>query len=192
MKICIFCASSEDLSHFYYKDAEKLGNLIGEKRHHIIYGAGQIGLMGKVAQKVRESGGKTIGVIPERLNIKGVVSEQDTQLVHTKDMKERKAYMRKNADAFVALPGGFGTMEELLEVITLKQLQYHNKAIILLNTNGFYDKLLDFFKHLFNENFANPAYETLYTVVSSPEEVLSALESYEHLPIYDKFLTLKS
>ena len=188
MNICVFCASSEDLQEIYYEDAEITGSLIGEAGHHIIYGAGQIGLMGRLAQKVRDKGGETTGVIPHRLNIEGVVSKEDTQLIHTEDMKERKAYMRKHSDAFLTLPGGFGTMEELLEVITLKQLQYHNKAIVILNTNGFYDKLLNFFGQLFEEHFANPSYKKLYTLVNTPEAALEAIENYEHKHIYDKYL----
>lgn len=188
MKICVFCGSSEDLKNSYYTLAENLGKQIGEHGHDVIYGAGKIGLMGRVALETRNHGGKTIGIIPKRLKIEGVVSTEDTELIVTEDMKERKSIMTEKSDAFLALPGGFGTMEELLEVITLKQLQYHNKAIVILNSDGFFDELLVFFERMYSENFANPSYRKLYQVVDSENDAIAALENYTHEHIYDKYL----
>ena len=188
MKICIFCGSSVDLDQVYYDDAEKIGQLIGQAGHSIIYGAGKIGIMGSVAAAVRNNGGCTTGIIPKRLQIEGVVSDEDTKLIFTGDMKERKAIMREQADAFLALPGGFGTLEELLEVITLKQLQYHQKPIVIHNTNNYYQALLNLFDNMFQTKFAIPAYQSLYGVHSNPEDSLKYIESYKHQHVYDKYL----
>lgn len=188
MNICVFCGSSEDLENKYYKEASEMGKLLGQSKHNLIYGAGKIGLMGKIADAARDNGAETTGIIPERLKIEGVVSQSDSNLIVTKDMKERKDLMRKKSDAFLALPGGFGTMEELLETITLKQLQYHTKAIVILNTNGLFNKMLEFFEVLYEENFADPSYRKLYQVTNTPKEALEALENYSHEHIYDKYL----
>ncbi|MDA3911506.1 MAG: TIGR00730 family Rossman fold protein [Bacteroidales bacterium] len=188
MNICAFCGSSEDLDASYYHLASQCGEIIGKSGHNLIYGAGKIGLMGRLAQSTRDFGGKSIGIIPERLRIEGVASDMDNEQIITPDMKTRKDVMRNRSDAFLALPGGFGTMEELLEVITLKQLQYHNKAIVLLNGNGFFDEMLVFFERMYKENFANPSYRKLYQVESSPEKAIAAIENYRHEHIYDKYL----
>ncbi len=188
MKICVFCGSSVDLDTIFYESATLMGKLIGTGDHHIIYGAGKIGVMGAVSEAVRKHGGQTTGIIPERLKIQGVVSDQDNQLIVTKDMKERKSLMREKADAFLALPGGFGTLEELLEVITLKQLQYHQKPIVILNINGYYDALNRLFEQMYDQQFANPDYRQLYSITNQPEEALSAIENYNHKHVWDKYL----
>jgi len=188
MNICAFCGSSEDLDASYYQLASECGELIGKSGHNLIYGAGKIGLMGRLAQSTRDFGGKSIGIIPERLKIEGVVSDADNEQIITPDMKSRKEVMRTRSDAFLALPGGFGTMEELLEVITLKQLQYHNKAIVILNGNGFFNEMLLFFERMYKEQFANPSYRALYEVKNTAKEALAAIESYRHQHIYDKYL----
>jgi uncharacterized protein (TIGR00730 family) len=188
MNICAFCGSSEDLDTSYYQLASQCGEIIGKSGHNLIYGAGKIGLMGRLAQSTRDFGGKSIGIIPERLRIDGVVSDKDDEQIVTPDMKSRKEVMRTRSDAFLALPGGFGTMEELLEVITLKQLQYHNKAIVILNGNGFFDEMLVFFERMYEENFANPSYRKLYQIESCPEKAIAAIENYQHEHIYDKYL----
>ncbi len=188
MNICVFCGSSEDLDASYYKLAKRCGEVIGKSGHNLIYGAGKIGLMGRLAQSTRDNGGKSIGIIPEKLRIEGVVSDVDNEQIITPDMKTRKDVMRNRSEAFLALPGGFGTMEELLEVITLKQLQYHNKSIVILNGNGFFDEMLVFFERMYKENFANASYRKLYQVENNPEQAISAIENYKHEHIYDKYL----
>ncbi|MFO7880873.1 MAG: TIGR00730 family Rossman fold protein [Bacteroidota bacterium] len=188
MKICVFCGSSVDLEPIYYEHAREMGHAIGKNGHSIIYGAGKIGIMGAVASAVREQGGETTGVIPERLKIRGVVSDEDDKLIITKDMKDRKALMRQEADAFLALPGGFGTLEELLEVITLKQLQYHKLPVVILNTDGYYDALLQLFEQMYTHKFAVPEYRSLYTMHNNPAAALSAIENYAHADVYDKYL----
>lgn len=188
MKICVFCGSSDELDQRYYNSAAKIGTLIGKSGHSIIYGAGKIGIMGALADAARKENTYITGVIPEKLNIKSVVSEYDDKLIITKDMKSRKSLMRQKADAFLALPGGFGTLEELMEVITLKQLQYHKKAIVILNMFGYYDTLYSHFEHMYTNGFANENYRNLYSFQTHEEEAIKYINAYRHKHVYDKYL----
>lgn len=145
----------------------------------LVYGAGCIGLMGAVARSVHEHGGTVVGVIPEYLRLKEVCYEASDELIITETMRERKAIMEARADAFLALPGGFGTLEEIMEILTLKQLQRHAKPIIFLNTCGFYDPLLAQFQKLYDEHFTKPEFAAFYHVAQTPAEVLQYLETYQ-------------
>lgn len=178
MKICIFSSSSNAISPVYIEEAIKLSRLIGEQGMTLINGGANVGLMETVLKEAAGAGGKTIGILPEKLNGHKLASTYAQQLIISKDMAERKSLMREMSDAFVALPGGFGTLEEILEVITLKQLDYHNKAIIFLNTNGFYNDLFKQFERSFDENFAKPNYRELYFVARNSEEAMTYLKSY--------------
>jgi hypothetical protein len=178
MKICIFSSSSNAIAPVYIEEAVKLSRLIGEQEMTLINGGANVGLMETVLMEVANAGGKTIGILPEKLNGHKLASTYAQQLIIAKDMAERKSIMREMSDAFVALPGGFGTLEEILEVITLKQLDYHNKAIVFLNTNGFYDDLFKQFERSFDENFAKANYRELYFVANSSEEVMEYLNTY--------------
>ncbi len=186
--ICVFCSSSEDLDKKYYSVAEKLGSLLGKKNYKLIHGAGTIGLMGVLMKSAVKSGCSVTGVVPEYLNRDNIVSNKDQTLIVTADMKDRKEYMRSNSDAFIALPGGFGTLEELMEVITLKQLKYHTKPVIIVNSFGFYDNLLKQFDVYFKENFTIESYRNLYFVTDDLDNALNYLESYKPDNIYDKYL----
>ena len=179
MKICVFSSSSNAIAPVYVEEAVKLARLIGESGQTLVNGGANVGLMERILETASATGAKTIGVIPEKLKDYNLVSKHAQELIISKDMMERKATMRELSDAFVALPGGFGTLEEILEVITLKQLDYHNKAIVFLNTNGFYDDLFKQFERSYNENFAKPAYRDLYHVARTSEELMSYLASYK-------------
>jgi len=178
MKICVFASSSNALNKAYVDEAIKLAVLIGRKKQTLVNGGANVGLMHEMLEKASEHGAHTIGIIPEKLKGHDLVSEHAIELHVTKDMMERKALMRDLSDAFIALPGGFGTLEEILEVITLKQLDYHNKAIIFLNTNGFYDDLFKQFERSFDENFAKESYRDLYFVAATSEEAMAYLANY--------------
>lgn len=178
MKICVFCSSSNAVADVYVNEAISLAKLIGQNEQTLINGGANVGLMHTTLETAVKAGAKTIGVIPEKLKGHNLVSENAQQLIVSKDMMERKAIMRELADAFVALPGGFGTLEEILEVITLKQLDYHNKAIVFLNTNGFYDDLFRQFERSYEEHFAKPNYRELYHIAQTSEEVMNYLASY--------------
>lgn len=186
--VCVFCSSSEDLRQEYYEVANNLGLELAKNELELIHGAGTIGLMGALMRTANKNGVKVIGVAPERLNRENIVSDEYQELIITPDMKERKEYMRANSDAFIALPGGFGTLEEVLEVITLKQLKYHSKPIVLINLEGFYDNLLKLFEVFYNENFANEAYRKLYYVCEEPSEAIAYIKNYKPQNIYDKYL----
>jgi uncharacterized protein (TIGR00730 family) len=186
--ICVFCSSSEDLDNKYYNLAKELGKLIGQTGYNLIHGAGSIGLMGVLMKSAAENGSEVTGVVPEHLNRKNIVNEDFQKLVITKDMKDRKEFMRNNSDAFIALPGGFGTLEELMEVITLKQLKYHSKPIVIINANNYYFNLLEQFNEFYNQKFANISYKALYYVTDNISDALNYIDSYKHENIYDKYL----
>ncbi len=178
MKICVFASSSNALDQSYVDEAIKLAELIGTNGQTLINGGANVGLMHQMLEKAQECGAHTIGIIPEKLKGHNLVSEHAKELHVTKDMMERKAMMRELSDAFVALPGGFGTLEEILEVITLKQLDYHDKAILFLNTNGFNDDLFAQFEKSYDENFAKSNYRNLYHIAANSEEAIAYLKSY--------------
>ena len=186
--ICVFCSSSDSLSMIYYEEARKLGKLIGLNKYNLIHGGGRIGIMGEVARSVQKERGKVIGIIPVALKIKGVISETDDKIIITKDMNTRKAMMRKKADVFIALPGGFGTLEEISEVITLKQLKYHSKPIIFLNTGYFFNNLFKFYEDIYNQNFADHNFSNLYYIAKNPQDIFDYINKYDYTPFKDKYI----
>lgn len=175
--ICVYASSSDAIAPAYFAAAEQLGRLIGGRGHSLIYGGGGIGLMGAAARSVQEAGGRVIGVIPEKLLPQGF--DGVDEMIVTQTMRERKQTMEDHADAFVVLPGGFGTLEEMLEILTLKQLGYHKKAVVVLNTAGYFDPLLQAFEHMFSEGFAMDQLRRSYLVTAEPEAVLAYVEGYE-------------
>jgi uncharacterized protein (TIGR00730 family) len=163
----------------YTQAARELGRLIGERGHSLVYGAGNIGLMGELAAAVKGAGGHVTGVIPRMLVGYGLASEHIDDLIVTETMAERKAIMEARAQGFIALPGGFGTLEELLQVLTLKQLHYLHAPIVLLNIAGFYEALLGCFEQLYALRFAKTEVRASYQVASSPAEALDDIERYQ-------------
>lgn len=187
MNICVFSSSSNAVGQIYVDEAISLARMIGNDGQTLINGGANVGLMERVLEAAVAAGAKTIGVIPEKLKGHNLVSENAQHLIVSKDMMERKAIMREMADAFIALPGGFGTLEEILEVITLKQLDYHNKPIVFLNTNGFYDNLFRQFERSFEEHFAKPHYRELYHIAQTSEEAIAYLTGYTPSPHVNKW-----
>jgi len=171
--VCVYCSSSNAISDAYPPVAESLGRGIARRNCSLIYGGGRVGLMGVVARAVHDEGGRVVGVIPERLKAReGIASEVADDLVVTDTMQERKRRMFTSADAFVVLPGGFGTLEEFLEVLTLKQLGYHGRPIALINTDGFFDPLLRFFRQLREKRFARSDVGQHVHIAPTPEGAL--------------------
>jgi cytokinin riboside 5'-monophosphate phosphoribohydrolase len=185
--ICVFCSSSEVLENTYFEEAKKLGKLIAENGYNLVHGGGKIGLMGAISESVQLHGGKVTGVLPERLNIDGIASETDDEIIITKDMADRKTEMRKRADAFIALPGGFGTLEEIVEVITLKQLKYHSKPVVIINSNGFYDPIIQMFERFYQFSFAKADFKNIYFVAPSVEEAMKYILEYKYVEVKDKW-----
>lgn len=179
MNICVFCSSSNAIAEVYFQEAHRLGTMIGKGSHVLINGGANVGLMEAVTIAASEAGAKTIGIIPEKMIGRSLVSDNSHKVIITPDMMERKAKMRDMSDAFIALPGGFGTLEEILEVMTLRQLSYHSKPIVYINTNGFFDDLFHQFERSYNEMFAKDVYKKLYFVARNANEAMDYILNYE-------------
>lgn len=190
MNICVFSSSSNAILYVYFKAAEKLGRLIAEGGHTLVNGGANVGLMEAVTLAANSNGAKTIGVIPELMTKRSLASGNLHDVIVTKDMMERKAKMRKLSDAFISLPGGFGTLEEILEVITLKQLSYHNKPIVFVNTNNFYNNLFEQFEHSYKEQFAKELSKKLYFVTESVDEAMDYLKNYKEEVLDSKWFVV--
>lgn len=179
MTVCIFAASSSRIDSEYGVVAARLGAMLAHENLDVVFGGGGIGLMGKLADAVLENGGRITGVIPEFMKEEGWGHKGLTKMIVTSDMSERKKRMFSLADAVVALPGGIGTLEEMTEAITLKQLSLFDGPIIILNTLGYYNSLLDFIDHMIISDFMRFEHKGIWEVVNTPEEVLSALKRKE-------------
>ena len=187
MKIAVFCASANNIDSNFFKDAQKLGEQIGKLGWQLIYGGTDQGLMREVALATIEHGGTITGIIPECIYKQGVAAKYLDHLIIASDMKERKHLLRENATAFIALPGGWGTLEEITEVITLKQLGEHQKPIVFVNTDGFYNELMLFIDAIQQKGFVPSAYDKLYQVVDNAEEAILYLSNYVVEKIENKY-----
>jgi len=177
MRVCVFAASSSRIDEEYRSVATSLGMLFASSGIELVYGGGGIGLMGKLADSVLAGGGKVTGVIPEFMQKEGWGHNNLTSMIVTRDMSERKNRMFALSDAVVALPGGVGTLEELTEAITLKQLSLYYGPIIILNTLGYYDSFLGFIDHMVKTGFMRFEHKGIWEVVSKPEDVITALNN---------------
>ncbi|HLH09194.1 MAG TPA: TIGR00730 family Rossman fold protein [Terriglobales bacterium] len=174
-RICVFCGSSTGVRSSYARAAVKLGRILAGRKIGLVYGGGNVGLMGLVADSVLEHGGEVIGVIPRFLVHKEVAHQHLKDLRIVESMHQRKALMADLSDGFIALPGGFGTLEEFCEVVTWTQLQLHPKACGLLNVEGFYDPLLRFLDHAVKEQFLKPSNRKLVRCSDAPEELVDQI-----------------
>lgn len=187
MNICVFCSSSNALEEVYLKAADELGDALAKGSHHLIYGGANVGLMEHLAKRVKQKNGSVTGIIPAKIHERKLGSKIADKLVVTNTMDGRKRMMREKSNAFIALPGGFGTLEEILEVITLKQLDYHQKPIVIVNVNGFFDNLLKQFETAYEEQFAKDYYRKLYKIVDKASEALTYIENYKADKCVDKW-----
>jgi uncharacterized protein (TIGR00730 family) len=178
-RICVFCGSNAGTNPAYREAAAALGELLIRRGIELVYGAGNIGLMGVIADAVLARGGKVIGVIPEALMAKEVGHVGLTELRIVGSMHERKAIMADLSDAFIAMPGGFGTFEEFCEMVTWSQLGIHAKPCGLLNVEGYYDPLLQLFDHAVQEGFLREENRRLVLEDREPEKLLAKLASFE-------------
>jgi cytokinin riboside 5'-monophosphate phosphoribohydrolase len=158
--------------------AEEMGALIGGGGHTLVYGGGRVGLMGAAARATQAHGGRVIGIIPSFMDRPGVPYRECDELEFTADMAERKKRMRETADAFVALPGGFGTLEEMSEIITQKQFDIVKGPLVAVSTRGFYDSLAAFFDRFYEERFAKPDFRAVCRFVASPAEAMDYISTY--------------
>lgn len=179
MNICVFSSSSNAIADIYINDAVELARLIGQSGYCLINGGSNVGTMDVITREANKNGAKTIGIIPEKLRDFNLASDHAHEIIVSGDMMERKYKMREMADAFIALAGGFGTLEEILEVITLKQLGYHHKAIVFINSNGFYDDLFRQFEKSFDEKFAKESYRRLYYIANGASDAMRYIDNYQ-------------
>ncbi len=192
-RICVFCGSSAGSQPVYAQAAAELGEVLVERRIGLVYGGGSVGLMGTIAKTVVAAGGEVTGVIPTALLDKEVALKDLSDLRVVDSMHERKALMADLSDAFIALPGGFGTTEELIEALTWAQLGIHAKPCGILNVSGFFDSLLEFVDHAATEGFLSPEHRAMICFAGEPADLLDQFEAYQP-PKIDKaewILTLK-
>jgi uncharacterized protein (TIGR00730 family) len=178
-RICVFCGSQPGLRPIYQSTAEQLGQLLAQRSIELVYGGGKAGLMGIVADATLAAGGRVIGIIPESLVAREVGHDGLTELHVVKTLHERKAIMADLSDAFIVLPGGYGTLEELSEVLSWAQLGLHQKPCAFLNLEGFYDPLITFFDHLVAEKFLLPSSRSLVLEEKDPVTLLDRLATYQ-------------
>ncbi|AUD01216.1 LOG family protein [Spirosoma pollinicola] len=175
MKICVYCASSAKVDRMYFDATEKLALEFVKAKIDVIYGGGAIGLMGKLADTIIENGGKIKGIMPKFMNEVEWAHKKVVDFEFTDSMHERKAKFLEDIDGLVTLPGGSGTLEELLEAITLKRLGQFTKPIIILNTNGFYDPLRTMLEKCVSEQFMHEKHLEMWSFVDNPEEVIDSI-----------------
>jgi uncharacterized protein (TIGR00730 family) len=174
--VTVFCSSSRHVDPAYHQAASDLGRRIAEQHWSLVYGGNDLGLMKALADGAREAGGKLIGITPRLFVDQGVVDQRCDELIVTETMRQRKESLEQRGDAFIALPGGFGTLEELFEIIVGRALGYHDKPIVLLNIRGFYDPLLAMIRHATAEHFIRPAALKTYFVASSVNAAIAHLQ----------------
>ena len=180
--IVVFCGASMSNDSILNMKATEFGKLLALKNIQLVYGGAKIGLMGNIANGVLENRGKVIGVIPDFLTSKEVVHESLTELIITETMHERKLKMHEISDGIIALPGGFGTLEELFEMLSWAQLGLHKKPIGVLNINGFYDDLLSFIEVMIEKELLKPSYKKLVLVANNADELLEKMNNFIPLP----------
>jgi uncharacterized protein (TIGR00730 family) len=178
-RVCVFCGSSAGTHPVYRQAAVDFGTLLARQTLELVYGAGSVGLMGAIADAALAAGGHVIGVIPHFLATRELLHEGLTEIIETHDMHERKAKMSSLSDAFVALPGGLGTFEELFEVLTWAQLGLHAKPIGLLNVRGYFDPLIELVDRAIGEGFCRPEHRRLFVVDTESESLLQQLRDHD-------------
>lgn len=176
--VCIFCGSADGIHPDYYAGAAKMGTCLAKKNIQLIYGAGKTGLMGAVADGVLAAGGQVIGVVPKALNSPVLIHANLTRLEVVDDIHTRKARMNALADALIALPGGYGTFDELFEALTWAQIGLQRKPIGLLNLRGYFDPMMAMIRHALSEKFIYPEHLDLLRVEETPERLIQSLEDF--------------
>lgn len=186
--ICVYCSSSKNIDSKYFVVAKELGEKLAQNGLGLVYGGSSLGLMGEVALTALKSGAKVLGIVPEKLYNTSIEFPKEIEHLVTKDMRERKKTMEEKSDAFIAMPGGFGTLEEVSEIIVGKQLGYHYKPIVFLNINGYYDKLFELFDNFYKEKFAHGNCKEIFFVANGVDEALDYIINYKPTEDKDKWL----
>lgn len=183
--VCVYCASSTQIDPVYFKAADRLGELLGRQELRVVNGAGSIGLMRAVSDATLKAGGTVIGVIPHFMVKENWHHPHLTEMIEVETMHQRKQTMADLSDAVIALPGGCGTLEELLEIITWKQLGLYQHPIVILNTNHYFDPLITMLQRAVDEQFMRPQHQAMWAVAETPEEAVDLIYS---MPLWDKSL----
>ena len=174
-RVCVYSASSTKIDPVYFECAAELGKLLARQHIHLIIGAGRMGLMAACANTVLENGGEVTGIIPKFMVEQGWQHDGLTRLIETSNMHERKELMAELSDGIIALPGGCGTMEELLEIITWKQLGLYLKPIVILNVKNFFDPLIEMLQRAVEENFMRPEHAKIWQIADTPSQAVELL-----------------
>ncbi len=191
MNICVYCGSSSQVKPAYFEAANRLGRIFADEDIALVYGAGAVGLMGELANSVLANGGRVTGIIPRFMVEEGWSHDKLENLLVTENMHERKHKMAEMADAVVALPGGCGTFEELLEIITWKQLGLFANPIVILNIDGYFDPLLELMKRAVDENFMRSEHARMWQVVNLPDDVVPTIRETPQWDVnYRKFAAI--
>ncbi len=180
--LCVYCSSSDRLEPKYYAAATELGEELGRRLWTLVYGGGKTGLMGAIARGVKSKGGRVVGVIPEFMKARELEFTEADELICVLTMRERKMLMETRADAFLALPGGWGTLEELLEILTLAHLEVLHKPVVIFNQDGYFDDLLRLFDRIVAEKFMHDTIRQKYAVARNVEEIIPLIEGWNHQP----------
>ena len=175
--LCVYCSSSDRLDPKYAAAAEELGHALVAHGFGLVYGGGKTGLMGTVARAVKARGGRVVGVIPKFMKARELAFDAADELVTVVTLRERKLLMEARADAFVALPGGFGTLEEILEILTLRQLDVVQKPCVFFNQDGFYNDLIRLFERMLAEKFFKPSNMDLFRVATTVPDIFTQIEA---------------
>ena len=181
MKICVYGAASSEIDESFVKAGEELGRKMAEHGHSLVFGGGRNGMMGAVARGIAEKGGKILGIQPAffQENNAEISFIDCTEFIHTETMRERKRLLEEKSDAFIISPGGIGTFDEFFEILTLKQLGRHNKAICIFNINGYFDKMLEMMQVCVDQKFITEDCRCLYKVYKDVESMLDYIEKYD-------------
>ena len=181
MKICVYGAASSEIDKSFVEAGEELGRKIAERGHGLVFGGGRNGMMGAVARGVAEKGGEVIGISPSFFeeNNAEISFQNCTEFIHTETMRERKKLLEEKSDAFIISPGGIGTFDEFFEILTLKQLGRHNKAIVIFNINGYYDHMIKMMEVSIEKRFITTDCVDLFKVTQTAEETLDYIENYD-------------
>jgi cytokinin riboside 5'-monophosphate phosphoribohydrolase len=180
--LCVFCASSDRLDPKYHTAATQLGVEMARRQWTLVYGGGKTGLMGAIARGVKSNGGRVVGVIPEFMKARELAFDEADELISVLTLRERKMLMETRADAFLALPGGWGTIEELLEILTLAHLEVLRKPVVIFNQDGYYDELLRLFDRIVEEKFMHDTIRRKFAVARTAEEIFPLIENWNHQP----------
>ena len=179
MYICVYGASSDEINDRYINEGEKLGLEMTRRGMNLVFGAGANGMMGAVARGVSKGGGYIVGVVPRFFNVYGIIYDKCDELIRTDTMRERKQIMEDRADAFIMTAGGIGTFEEFFEILTLKQLGRHTKPIVMLNTDGYFNKMEEMMRDAIAQKFIFESVSELYAVCDSVEDALDYIDGYK-------------